>query len=84
MKRRETEETPVVKTTPSKLGLKLKELRTLKGMSLRELHSKSGVTASYIVRIEDGRKKIIGRGIVKALSEALDKDLTKYLSEVDF
>lgn len=54
------------------VGLRIRQLRTLKGVSARELASKTGITASYISRIENAKVSptvaTLGR-IVQALGE---------------
>lgn len=39
------------------LGLALKRLRQEKNMSIQELSRKTGISASYIVRIESGERR---------------------------
>lgn len=51
-------------------GLKLKQLRLDKGMSLTELAQKSGLSMSYINEIEKGKKYPKSDKIV-ALAEAM-------------
>lgn len=61
-----------------KFGEKLKELRESKGMSLKDLEYVSGVTASYINRIENGKRKPSVAKIEK-LADALDVDVQYFL-----
>lgn len=54
------------------VGLRIRQLRTAKGVSARELASRTGITASYISRIENAKVSptvaTLGR-IVQALDE---------------
>lgn len=76
-------------------GSILKHFREKKGLSLAELGSMTGVSASYISRIEGGRRRTPSYPIVERLAEALgipithlidvassDKGEAKSLSEV--
>lgn len=67
----------------TKLGEVVKSLRTASGLSLRELEDLTGVTASYINRIESGHKTAPSIAVVKQLSEGLGYDLFQiYTSKI--
>ncbi len=62
------------------IGKRLKEIRQEKGLSQKELSEKSGVAQSHISNIErDNKNPTVG--VLMKLSEALDEDLTKIISE---
>lgn len=61
------------------LGLKLKQLRTEKNLSLVELAEKSGLSVSYLNEIEKGKKYPKGNKI-SALANALDIPYDKLVS----
>lgn len=50
----------------------LRYYRRLRGLSLKELEEKTGITASYINRLERGYKKSPSLGLVEKLAEALN------------
>lgn len=50
----------------------LRYYRREKGISLKELEGKTGITTSYINRLERGHKKAPSLGIVEKLADALD------------
>lgn len=50
----------------------LRYYRRLRGLSLKELEEKTGVTASYVNRLERGYKKSPSLGLVEKLAEALN------------
>lgn len=50
----------------------LRYYRRLRGLSLKELEERTGVTASYINRLERGYKKSPSLGLVEKLAEALN------------
>ncbi len=60
-------------------GLKIKQLRNDRRMSLSELSSKSGMSVSYLNEIESG-KKYPKTDKIAALSEALETDYDKLVS----
>lgn len=59
----------------NQLGETVRTLRDNAHLSLRELESLTGVTASYINRIESGHKTAPSIAVVKQLSQGLDFDL---------
>ena len=65
-------------TINPKFGERIKELREAKGMSLKDLEHVSGVTSSYVHRIEKGLRKPSVEKIEK-LAEALDADFKELL-----
>lgn len=60
-------------------GLKLKQLRQEKGLSLQDLSSKSGISSSYLNEIEKG-KKYPKTDKITALSSALDTEYDELVS----
>lgn len=60
---------------PEDFGAILKHYRTAAGLSLRDLEALTGVTASYIQRIEAGKKRAPGIVVINKLSKALNADL---------
>lgn len=60
-------------------GLKLKQLRKEKGLSLQDLSSKSGISNSYLNEIEKG-KKYPKTDKINALANALDVDYDQLVS----
>lgn len=50
----------------------LRYYRRLRGYSLKELEEKTGITASYINRLERGYKKAPSLGLVEKLAEGLE------------
>lgn len=60
------------KSEVSYFGYLLRYYRKQKGLSLKELEKKTGVTASYINRLERGYKKSPSLSLVKELAEALE------------
>ncbi len=60
-------------------GLKLKQLRQEKGLSLQSLSSLSGISQSYLNEIEKG-KKYPKTDKINALAKALDTDYDKLVS----
>lgn len=53
------------------MGYKLKEVRTAKGMSVLDLSEKSGVSRTWIWKIENGHTDNISVKVLLALAEAL-------------
>lgn len=68
----------IERTINPKFGEKIKELRESKGMSLKDLEHVSGVTSSYVHRIEKGLRKPSVEKIEK-LADALDADFKELL-----
>lgn len=60
---------------PDDFGAILKHYRTAANLSLRDLEAMTGVTASYIQRIEAGKKRAPGIVVINKLSKALEADL---------
>ena len=58
------------------LSRKIKALREARGMSLQELSQKSGITASYLFRLESGQKDNPSDKTLSSLSKVLEEDLT--------
>lgn len=52
-------------------GEKVKEIRNSKGLSLKELESKCGVSHSYLSQIENGKRESPKFAIVRSLSIGL-------------
>jgi transcriptional regulator with XRE-family HTH domain len=53
----------------SELGDYLRQLRTEKRLSFRDVEQLSGVSAAYILQIEQGKRKAPGGNILKKLAE---------------
>ena len=51
---------------------KLRDLRKLKGYTIRELSDRSGVSAAYISQMENGRRGIPSPEVLMKLSEGLN------------
>ncbi|MCY9591859.1 XRE family transcriptional regulator [Paenibacillus chitinolyticus] len=51
---------------------KLKDLRKLKGYTIRELADRSGVSAAYISQLENGNRNIPSPDVLMKLSEGLN------------
>lgn len=68
----------IERTINPEFGKKIKELREAKGMSLKDLEHVSGVTSSYVHRIEKGLRKPSVEKIEK-LADALDADFKELL-----
>lgn len=68
----------IERTINPKFGERIKELREAKGMSLKDLEHVSGVTSSYVHRIEKGLRKPSVEKIEK-LADALDADFKELL-----
>lgn len=62
----------------SRIGEKIKEERQKKGLSLKQLGKKCGVSESYILDIETG-KKIINEKFIKQVSKVLGKNIEESL-----
>jgi len=60
----------------SRLGQKLKDIRTKKGMSQKELAKKAGVTEKFIMEVEEGRR-ILNESLVTRLSKILGANLNE-------
>ncbi len=56
---------------PTRLGMKLKRLRTEQGWSLRDLGEKVGVSYAYISMLESGAKSNPSLTLTKKLAKAL-------------
>lgn len=63
----------------SRLANAIKFHREKKGLSMRDLAEKAGVSAGYISRIENGIRRNVSIPILKQLSESLDINLFYYL-----
>ena len=68
----------IERTINPAFGEKIRQLREEKGMSLKDLEHISGVTSSYVHRIEKGLRKPSVEKIEK-LAEALDADFKELL-----
>lgn len=60
----------------SRLGQKIKELRTARGLSPKELGKKAGVSESYILEVEQGTR-ILNESLVTRLSKVLGVNLNE-------
>ena len=68
----------IERTINPEFGERIKQLREAKGMSLKDLEHVSGVTSSYVHRIEKGLRKPSVEKIEK-LADALDADFKELL-----
>lgn len=60
----------------NRIGKKLKEARIAEGLSPKALGKKAGVSESYIIEVEEGRK-IINENLAARLSKILGTDLNE-------
>jgi len=58
----------------TKLGTKLRHLRKIRGLTAEELSKLSGVSRSYILLIETGKRKEVSNKILGKLAKALRVD----------
>ncbi len=75
-------ETSQVKTEADKIYKYIRDLRKRKKMSAKELALKAGLSGSYILSIENGRKEPSLLTLEK-ISKALDKEVWEILKEVN-
>ena len=66
------------KRVPAQPGLKLRELRIEKGLTLNDLSERTGLPASSVSKMENGKTEITFGKLVK-FSEALGVDITALL-----
>lgn len=64
-------------------GKWIKELRNEKGLSLKQLENISGVTSSYIHRIENGARRRPSVGIAEKLAKALEVNPAEFLEKLN-
>ena len=64
----------------SKLGIAVKYHRKKKGMSLAELESRTGISAGYLCRVENGKRRNVSIPIIQSLSEVLEVNLFQHLN----
>ncbi|WPS85477.1 helix-turn-helix transcriptional regulator (plasmid) [Brevibacillus halotolerans] len=60
-------------------GSLIKHLREIKGYSLKDMQTLTGISSSYINRIEKGDRKSPSIQIINKLSEALEQDFSELL-----
>lgn len=65
----------VERSISENFGSLIKHLREEKGYSLKEMEELTGVSASYIHRIEKGERKAPSLKIIEKLAEVLDQDV---------
>ncbi|MBA2943754.1 helix-turn-helix transcriptional regulator [Paenibacillus sp. CGMCC 1.16610] len=58
---------------------KLRDLRKLKGFTLRELADRSGVSAAYISQLENGNRGIPSPEVLMKLSEGLNTSYSELM-----
>jgi transcriptional regulator with XRE-family HTH domain len=58
---------------------KLKNLRKLKGYTIRELSDRSGVSAAYISQLENGNRGIPSPDVLQKLSEGLNTSYSELM-----
>lgn len=66
----------------TKLGLRLKKLRTKEGLSQERFAMKVGLDRSYYASVEKGRRNISIKNI-KKIADALGMTLSELFDEVD-
>lgn len=71
------------RVVPVDFGIWLKQLRVSKGLSLKGLEEKCGVTASYIHRLETGARKTPTIPVVEKLAEALGVNTREFLEKLN-
>ena len=71
-----------IRAIDNNFGEYLRNLRLKKGLSLDKLQEISGVTASYVFRLEHGTKKAPSIPIAKNLAKALGVPKTVFLSKL--
>lgn len=64
---------------PSPLGIAVCKYRERAGLSIRQLAAKSGVSYSYLSRVESGRYDNPGPDVLQGIAQALDIDPAKLL-----
>lgn len=57
----------------------LKDMRKLKGFTIRELADRSGVSAAYISQIENGNRGVPSPDVLMKLSEGLNTPYTELM-----
>ncbi|MFC5451662.1 helix-turn-helix domain-containing protein [Paenibacillus aestuarii] len=58
---------------------KLKDMRKLKGFTIRELADRSGVSAAYISQLENGNRGIPSPDVLMKLSEGLNSSYSELM-----
>jgi HTH-type transcriptional regulator, competence development regulator len=58
---------------------KLKDMRKLKGFTIRELADRSGVSAAYISQLENGNRGIPSPDVLMKLSEGLNTSYSQLM-----
>jgi transcriptional regulator with XRE-family HTH domain len=65
--------------SPRRLSTMVKELRTKRGLSQRELAKLAGITDPYITLLETGQRKNPSLTVLKKLAKALHVPVTTLL-----
>jgi len=65
-------------TTPRQMGMKLKQLRTVKGLSQEALAKRAKITREYVNKLEAGRHDTT-MGTLQALAKALGVPLRELM-----
>lgn len=63
---------------PTKLGTKLRHLRKIRNFTAEELSKLSGVSRSYILLIETGKRKEVSNKVLGKLAKALRVDVNYF------
>lgn len=63
-----------------RLGIKIKEARTKKGITAKQLAKTVGLSENYILDVEYGRK-VLNDDMVKKISKALELEITEQISD---
>lgn len=64
----------------SEIGELIKNLRLSKGLSLRQMQEVSGISSSYIHRIEKGDRKTPSKEMLEKIAMALDQDPVAFVT----
>lgn len=62
----------------------LKDLRKLKGYTIREVADRSGVSPAYISQLENGNRNVPSPDIIAKLSEGLNISYSKLMSAAGY
>lgn len=70
-------------TSAQKIGRYVQYQREKRAISLQELADRSGVTAAYLSRLENGEYETVKLNILEQLSSAFDIPLTTFLKKCE-
>ena len=69
------------KTSKNFLGENIKNLRTLKKLTIRELEKKTGISKAYICDLENGKRTNPSQETLEKLAEVLDTTISELYSK---